>query len=284
FKERGVISYDSRFPNFESIAFLLGDMTDSIAGVISNGVYKMNITNGQITPFLLPPFDSAFIQFNDLGRNGFSNIAVTDDGHYLVATYAYLDSNKFVNSKLGLYDMVENTWKYTNVTLSDNPTWSTSVFHIPVIYDDKIYINVGNSLICHNFGSGKRIWKIDFNADFLFSGYIIEDNQLLANCENDIFYCINPATGAIKWHAEGAGTSSPLRYLNRIVYFSGGSTGRIHAIDTNTGEYVWRLEPDKYDNAEDFKPDIYVAPGQNGEKGKVIICTPTKAYCLPAYR
>jgi outer membrane protein assembly factor BamB len=113
--------------------------------------------------------------------------------------------------------------------------------------------------------NGKSI----FHSDFLFSGFIVEDNQLLANCENGIFYCINPETGAIKWHVDGAGTSTPLRYLNGIVYFSGGSTGRIHAIDTNTGEYVWMLDPANYNHQEDFKPDLYVTPEKMKKKGEL---------------
>jgi len=283
FKNRGTISYDSRITYFNSIAYLLGDIKDSISGDISFGVNKMDIITGIIEPFLIAPFDSVILHSN-IGDHGFSNIAITEDGRYLVATYAYVDSAKNVNSRLGLYDLIDYSWRYTNIVLSDVPKWSTSVFQIPIIYNGKIFINVGKSLLCHNLWNGKRIWKLDFNADFLFSGFIVEDNQLLANCENSIFYCINPETGAIKWHVDGAGTSTPLRYLNGIVYFSGGSTGRIHAIDTNTGEYVWLLDPANYNHQEDFKPDLYVAPGENGEKGKVIICTPEKAYCLPAYR
>ncbi len=284
FKERGTISYDSRFPSFKSIAFLLGDMVDTLTGNTVNGMYKMDIKNGLIVPFLLPPFDSTFLYHFQSGTHGFSNIAISNDGNYLVTAYAYLDSNNNVISKLGLFNIIENKWNYNNIKLSDNPKWNSSVYRIPIIYDDKIYINIGNAIACYNFWTGAKIWQRDFQAGFLFSGFIVEDGQLLANCEDGIFYCIDPNTGNVKWHTEGAGTSSPLRYLNGIVYFSGGSTGRIHAIDTNTGEYVWRLEPDKYDNASDFKPDIYVAAGEIGDKGKVIICTPEKAYCLPAYQ
>jgi hypothetical protein len=36
--------------------------------------------------------------------------------------------------------------------------------------------------------------------------------------------------------------------------------------------------------ADDFKPDIYAIEGKNGEKGKIVICTPMNAYCVEAYQ
>ena len=108
---------------------------------------------------------------------------------------------------------------------------------------------------------------------------------MLANCEDTYLYNLHPATGQVLWKEKTAGTSSRLRYLNGIIYLSGGSTGRIHAVDTETGETVWLLDPLKYnDGSDDFKPDLYVVPGENGEKGKVIIQTHNVAYCVEAYR
>jgi outer membrane protein assembly factor BamB len=284
FKNRGNISFNTRFSSYQSSAFLIGKIADTVSGRMVYGVNILDIQTGVITPFLTPPLDSGIINSDYHGVGDFSEAIMTSDGKFLAVTYGFKDSLNNVVPKLGLYDLVNNNWRYKNISLTDQPKWSTGINLIPVIYDGKIYISVGTFLVCHNLWNGKRIWQTDFHSDFLFSGYIIEDGQLLANSENSIFYCINPETGVIKWHVEGAGTSTPLRYLNGIVYFSGGSTGQIHAIDTNTGEYVWMLDPANYNHQEDFKPDLYVTPGVNGEKGKVIICTPEKAYCLPAYR
>jgi outer membrane protein assembly factor BamB len=93
--------------------------------------------------------------------------------------------------------------------------------------------------------------------------------------------------GALLWKGEGAGAGSQLkgRYLNEVVYFSGGSSGFLHAVDARTGRTVWKLDPAKMgDGSDRWKPDLYVAPGENGEKGKVIALTPRNAYCFEAYR
>ena len=173
---------------------------------------------------------------------------------------------------------------YDRILLTQ-PLQNTSVYHIPVIYDDKIYLNVGRELGCYNLWTGQKIWQRKFPLDFLFSGFIVEDDMMIANCETGVLYCLQASNGGIIHEVKTAGTSSRLRYLNGVVYLSGGSTGKIHAFDTEEGKMVWELDPESYDDGSgDFKPDIYVSQGKNGEKGKVIVCTHAAAYCLEAYR
>jgi len=56
-------------------------------------------------------------------------------------------------------------------------------------------------------------------------------------------------------------------------------------VDARNGKTVWKLDPTKMGDGSDYwKPDLYVVPGNNGGKGKVIALTPMKAYCFEAYR
>ncbi|MBS4012708.1 MAG: PQQ-binding-like beta-propeller repeat protein, partial [Bacteroidetes bacterium] len=99
-------------------------------------------------------------------------------------------------------------------------------------------------------------------------------------------YRLNPETGGVVWTGEGAGTSSRMSYMNGVVYFVGGSTGKLHAVDAYTGETVWRLDAELIEgsNAEFRTNAVYVIPGEGNEKGKVVALTHMHAYCFEAYR
>jgi outer membrane protein assembly factor BamB len=88
-------------------------------------------------------------------------------------------------------------------------------------------------------------------------------------------------TGRQLWSTPSHGTSSTLNYLNGVVYFASMGDGRVHAVDAQTGKYLWRIEPP---DDSGLKDECAVIPGQNGEKGKVIVSTFLNGYCYEAER
>jgi outer membrane protein assembly factor BamB len=221
-----------------------------------------------------------------IGRVSFSKPFIRDRDTFVSLTYQQIHKDIKFSSYLGLYNDTQDEWIYDSIQLNKPDIWG--VVSGPIkIYNDKVYINQDRNILCHDLMTGELIWKRSFPKDFLFSGFIVKEGVVVANCENSVLYGLDASTGKTLWEGMGAGTSNPLndRYLNGIVYFSGGSTNRIHAVDIHTGETVWLLEASKYDeDVDEFKPDIYVVPQEEGEEGKVIIFTPLDAYCLPAYR
>ena len=247
--------------------------------------YIGNIQTGELTEFLRPILSASYISPREsIGGINYIN-EVPLDNNLLLVTYTEPLPEWCVNSFFGLYNCQTQKWIYERKLLVQ-PLWNTSVLHTPIIYNEKAYANVGNNLVCHDLYTGEQVWRKEFDQDFLFSGFIIEEDKIIANNENLTLYCLNPETGSEIWTGEGAGSSSHMSYLNGIVYFVGGSDSKFHAVDIETGQTVWRLDAEKLEGYDGkFKTNaVYVIPGENGEKGKVIALTHMNAYCFEAYR
>lgn len=250
--------------------------------------YEGDINTGNLSEFLRANLSGDYVGPNTekgwIGGIIYIN-EVPSSSNLLLVTYAEPLPEWCVNSFFGLYNTQTQEWIYERKLLAP-PLWNTSVFHTPVIYNEKVYANVGNDIVCHDLYSGEQLWKREFSQDFMFSGFIIEEDKIIANCENKTLYCLDPKTSYSIWESEGAGTSSHMSYLNGIVYFVGGSDGDLHAVDINSGETVWRIDAKKLEGSEAlFKTNaVYVIPGESGEKGKVIALTHMFAYCFEAYQ
>jgi outer membrane protein assembly factor BamB len=130
--------------------------------------------------------------------------------------------------------------------------------------------------------TGERVWKREFEQDFMFSGFIIEDGRLIANCEDTYTYRLDPSTGATIWRTKGAGTSSRMSYLNGVVYFVGGSTGYLHAVEAASGRVLWRIDGRRLGGGPFTTNAVYCVPGEGGARGRVIALTNRYAYCFEA--
>ena len=77
-----------------------------------------------------------------------------------------------------------------------------------------------------------------------------------------------------------------MQELNGIIYFASGGDHKIHAVEAETGKYIWHLvSPDVENDFYDFfMPICCVIPVQNGEKGKIVVSSYTHAYCYEAAR
>ncbi|MBS4013681.1 MAG: PQQ-like beta-propeller repeat protein, partial [Bacteroidetes bacterium] len=184
--------------------------------------YAGDIENGNLTEFLKANLSGEYVApiTNNGSIGGISYINEIVNTDYLLVTYAEPLPEWAVRSMFGLYNTETQEWVYERVILKE-PHWTTSVFHTPIIYNDKAYANVGTSIVCHEVMTGNQKWRRDFPNDFLFSGFIIEDGMLIALCEDGKLYRLNPETGGVVWTGEGAGTSSRMSYMNGVVYFVG---------------------------------------------------------------
>jgi outer membrane protein assembly factor BamB len=276
-------TYDIRINSYESnyLTYSYKTNTDGYEEYIA---YLGNIQTGELTEFLKPNLSASYISPRGIGGVNFIN-EIPENNNLLLVTYTEPLPEWCVNSFFGLYNTQTQEWIYERKLLVP-PLWNTSVFHTPIIYNEKAYANVGNNIVCHDLYTGEQIWRREFDQDFLFSGFIIENDKIIANNENLTLYCLNPETGYDVWTGEGAGTSSRMSYMNGIVYFVGGSDGDFHAVDIETGETVWRLDAKKLEVSNGiFKTNaVYVIPGENNEKGKVIALTHMYAYCFEAYQ
>jgi outer membrane protein assembly factor BamB len=278
-------SFDVRIWGLENTYFVMASPTDTLEQYNMQVGYWGDLNNGNIEQFLLPDVDTSTGGENRLVTSINWIKPFTDNGHrYLVVLSSNPYPNWYYNVMVGLYDLDNQTWLYNGreVTAPKQNNVISNVY----IDNGKVYISGGNELACHDLWTGNRVWKSNLPSDLQFSGFIVADGRVVVNSETSQLLGLNANTGAPLWSGEGSGTSSFLegRYLNEVVYFSGGSSGKIHAVDTKTGKTVWKLDPALADDGADWKPDIYVVPGQNGDRGRVIVCTHNNAYCLEAYR
>ncbi len=282
-KIRRESSFDVRiYPSFDNNFFNLVDIIDN-NGYKEQTATKTEINTGNLTTEVIRSnYSGEYINPDNL-IGAITNIIKTPSNSNLYAiTYVEPSPGWVVNSYLGLYNSDTQQWVYERKLMAP-PTVNSSTYE-PKIYNNKLYAWVGKNLVCHDLDTGEQLWIKQFTQDFLFSGFIIEDDKIIANNEDTYTYALNPNTGSQIWKTKTAGTSSRMSYLNGIVYFVGGSTRKLHAIDINTGKHVWKIDGHKLDG-ENFKTNaVYVLPAKNGEKAKVIALTHLNAYCFEAYQ
>jgi len=252
--------------------------------------FKGNMQTGELEEFIIPNFTlNNIAPGNRIGDITGIVPYKKDNVQYLAVLWQEPQNvNSFYDwqTYLGLYNYDTNQWVYEKSVINQ-PNTNGVVLAPPKIYNDKIYVNVGKELFCHDLLSGSQIWSRQFLQDFMFSGFIIAEDKIIANNEDTFTYGLDPENGNILWKTETAGTSGRMSYLNGIVYFVGGSSGKLHALDVNTGEEVWRLDASKLGEPSDssFKTNaVYVFPADNNHPARVIALSHLYAYCFDAYQ
>jgi outer membrane protein assembly factor BamB len=155
----------------------------------------------------------------------------------------------------------------------------------PVIVNDKIYGNPNNAIVCHDLMTGQKLWETG-GTETTHVRILVENACVYINNDSGILTCLNASGGSVKWAIRASGSSTELSYLNGVIYFVGGGDGKLHAIDANTGDYLWKIEsPDKGKNKwAVFSGMCAVVPGVGSEKGKIVVTTGLNAYCYEAIR
>jgi outer membrane protein assembly factor BamB len=190
-------------------------------------------------------------------------------------------------SYLGLWDIENEVWVYEKAIINPEKSFNGILLNPPVVYQDRIFLGVGFELACHDLRTGVQQWRRKFDGEIFFSNFLIEEGKLVVNNEDQNIYCYEPISGNLLWKTKGSGTSSKMSYLNGVVYFNGGASGKLHAIDIRSGKTVWKIDPKLVGEHKEeifMGTAIYTIPGENGKKGKVISLTGNYAYCFEAYR
>lgn len=280
-------SFSCRVDGLDDSYFILCDSSDRFSGYNAGTAYKGNLNTGAIEEYIVPNFTKAVIAPGlRIGNvTAIKPFLVNGIRHLAIIWQEPMDERNDWQTFLGLYNMETNQWVYEKQEMNE-PEDAGVLFSPPVIYNNRIYANVGCRMVCHDLLTGSRIWKRDFQGSFHFSGYFIADGKLIGNCENMYTYCLNPENGSINWEVQTAGTSSRMSYLNGMVYFIGGSTPNLFAVDISTGKVVWSIKTSAFEKVNDgFKINgVYVFPAKDGEPAKVIALSHYYAYCFKAYR
>jgi len=186
----------------------------------------------------------------------------------------------YTNSSTGLYNMTKKTWVYTKVPLASNNRRGPDR---PSVYSrGNVYQAIGGLLTCHEVLTGKNLWEKNFSGDFSFSGFLIVDNLVVANCEDGYLYGLDPLTGTQVWKEKSSGSSTRLYYQNGVVYFAGGTW--LHAVEVQTGKHLWKLQsPDLKRNSLAFYQGMVAGiAGQGANRGRIIASTGLTIYAYEA--
>ncbi len=257
-----------------------------------NGHHVGNVYAGKINQshdelLISPSYSLEYVDGNNTTGAIGSAVPFKDASGDILITYDYADAqpNWLGNNYVGLYNFTKQELVYDKMPLALNVNVYAS--GPAVVYEEKAYYAPAKSIICIDVMTGKQVWKKNFPEGFAFSGYIIADGKLLANCEDTYLYALDPETGRELWKEKSSGTSSKMSHLNGVVYFTGGGDGLLHAVDIETGKHLWRLRsPDlEVNSGAWFKRRVSVLPPENeGEKGKVIVSSYLSAFCYEAAR
>ena len=138
-----------------------------------------------------------------------------------------------------------------------------------VVNRNNVYITAGDQIVCHSLYTGEQLWQRKFDNVFFISNFIVVGDKIIANNEDTYLYALESQTGNQIWEEKSSGTSSPMAYLNGVVYFVGGGDGLLHAVEAETGKHLWRLRsPDlEVNRGAWFKREITVLPPRMKEKG-----------------
>jgi len=270
--------------------FTFGQSTNQFQQYSERVAFKGNLETGELNEFIIPNFTiNNIAPGNRIGDVTRVEPYMYNGVQHLVVTWQEPQNVNSINdwqTYLGLYNYETNEWVYEKKEMNE-PNINGVVLAPPVIYQGEFYANIGHQLVCHDIVTGEQIWIRDFPQDFMFSGFIIEDDKIIANNEDTFTYCLNPENGNIIWKTESSGTSGRMSYLNGIVYFVGGSSGKLHAIDVSTGEHVWKIDASNLGepSGNNFKTNaVYVFEAENGNPAKVIALSHLYAYSFEAYQ
>lgn len=251
-------------------------------------IFKGNIQIGQYGEYLIPDFTmDYFFPGNRIGDVTAALPVELDGKEYLAVVWQEPFFEFFWQSYLGLYDQSTREWVYEKTIINPEKSFNGVLLNPPVIYKDRIYMAVGFELACHDLRTGQQYWRKKFSGEIFFSNFLIEEDMIIINNEDQYVYALDPMTGNQLWKTRGSGTSSKMSYMNGVVYFNGGASGKLHAVDIREGKTVWRIDPKLIGEFPDeaFRGTaIYTLAGENGNKGKVISLTGNNAYCFEAYR
>lgn len=132
--------------------------------------------------------------------------------------------------------------------------------HQPVIAGGRIFYGdtVDGAVRAVELGSGRQLWRFDTEGPIRFAPAVFEE-QLFVASDDGFLYCLDHATGELRWKQRGGGDERLVlgneRMISRwpvrggpvvkggVLYYAAGiwpSEGiYIHAVDARSGEPIW---------------------------------------------
>ena len=277
-------SFDVRLNPYGQYFFMIGpDLNNGEYESNTYLAFKTDILSGEISDIMTGNFT---FEHPDC-RRGISHIVeIAEQENLLLVSYAENLPDWITQNYLGIYDTNLKEWIWDKVLVREpmNPNF---IYHPPLIVNKKIYTAIVNTIVCNDLETGKQLWRKDFNADFMFSGIIVEEGKVIANCEDTYAYALDAETGSQRWRVRTAGSGSRMSYLNGVVYFVGGSARRLFAIEAATGKMLWKIDAGLLGEGRGagFRTNaVYVLPAKDDQPAKVIALSDLYAYCFEAER
>jgi len=131
------------------------------------------------------------------------------------------------------------------------------------------------------------LWEKRYMDVVWSGGMVLAQNKLfyiIDGVPEGTMYSVDPQTGQHLWvNKTKAGVlTSQLQELNGIIYFTSSNSGRIHAIDINTGQDLWNKRPPV--DYGSYTTACYVVEGNEEKKGVVIGITWDEIFAYEAIK
>ena len=286
-------NYDNRCSGIDNF-FTVSHLTNRNKPPLENGgnIVVLDAATGKPIEFFKPKYDTlGKAPFEQYGwsYNGYGVPFLKNNEKYILVKFN--DPPNLVPNTareyLGLYNFSKKAWVYEKQRLKNNDAGSKTP-HAPYLYNEKAYSGCDGAIVCHDLMTGNKLWETTIKAGAYYqsAGLLVDNGRVYANSDGGQLVCLDANSGAVKWDIRSSGSSTALSYLNGVVYFVGGGDGKLHAVDAETGDYLWKIEsPDKDKNKwAIFWGMCGVVPGKGSEKGKIVVTTGLNAYCYEAIR
>ncbi len=254
-------------------------------------IYKTSVTDGPVLAEIMEIAPGNYVNNDGVATYGWEVAAFrSNTGDTLIFTDTTDPVSEIANgqTKISLYNLTRQKWVYNRKAIKG--VYSGSVDK-PKLHKGIVYMAMSPYIVAVNLMTGELVWKwYRERAGYGTSGFILvpEKNLIVFNAEasGTILYALDMATGNIVWREPSSGTSSRLQYLNGVIYFVGGGDGLLHAVDVDTGRHLWKIRsPDEAVNSNAWFARYCAAfPGQNGQKGRIVVTSGLNAFAYEAVR
>jgi outer membrane protein OmpA-like peptidoglycan-associated protein len=124
---------------------------------------------------------------------------------------AYYDDKIFAASR----DYTRNTYevvcmdRYSGKTAWNAPIEIPMIIFPPVIYQEKVFIPTGKTLVCLSLSNGSKIWEKEY-ADYITSSPGFTDRAILMTLGNREIAVLSPDSGSVFYSLEFGERSDPM--------------------------------------------------------------------------
>ncbi len=131
-------------------------------------------------------------------------------------------------------------WKTGDIKNADLPY----SFPIPARFENMLFFGAGSSLegsviLGIDACSGEELWRSNEFSGRARSAVTIGAGKAFIGSLHDTFHAIDLATGALAWEVPNVGGTSSAAIAESLVYVGGDNSGKVVAIDAETGDQQW---------------------------------------------